>query len=104
MSTRSHDMSTVGGSIDMLSGAGDRFPADLKSQCVISSPDDSSSSPGQGGRRHLPYAITEQGVAMLSSVQYDGQFKVVFDAIRALMTPPDAKKKRAVGFGPPEGT
>ncbi len=34
--------------------------------------------------------------------KYDGQFKVVFDAIRGLMTPPDAKKKRAVGFGPQE--
>src|SRR5205809_7722952 len=32
---------------------------DLKSQFVISS---------WGGRRHLPYAFTEQGVAMLSSV------------------------------------
>ena len=31
----------------------------LKSQIVISS---------WGGRRHLPYAFTEQGVAMLSSV------------------------------------
>src|SRR3982074_344793 len=26
------------------------------------------SKPGRGGRRHLPYAFTEQGVAMLSSV------------------------------------
>src|SRR5205814_8249526 len=32
---------------------------DLKSQIVISS---------WGGRRHLPYAFTEQGIAMLSSV------------------------------------
>jgi hypothetical protein len=128
-----------------------RFPADfmfqltgdevavLKSQSVISSSDDSSTSPGHGGRRHPPYAFTEQGVAMLSSVlrsprailvnveimrafvhlrrmlssnadlawklaalekKYDGHFKVVFDAIRALMTTPDAKKRRAVGFGP----
>ena len=50
----------------------DRFPADfmfqlnnqelgrLKSQTVISN--------GHGGRRHAPYAFTEQGVAMLSSV------------------------------------
>lgn len=35
--------------------------ADLKSQFVIS-------SAGWGGRRHPPYAFTEQGVAMLSSV------------------------------------
>ncbi len=50
----------------------DRFPSDflfqltsvewanLKSQIVISS--------SHGGRRHRPYAFTEQGVAMLSSV------------------------------------
>jgi len=85
----------------------------------------------------LPYAFTEQGVAMLSSVlnseravtanieimrafvklrkmlvanvelagkldalekKYDEQFKVVFNAIRQLMTPP-APKKRPIGFG-----
>lgn len=89
-----------------------------------------------GGRRHPPYAFTEQGVAMLSSVlrskraaqvnveimrafvrlrrilaenaglaqrldelekKYDVQFKVVFDAIRSLMQPPEPKKKR-IGF------
>jgi hypothetical protein len=92
-----------------------------------------------GGRRYPPYAFTEQGVAMLSSVlrsdraihvnieimrafvrlrqllatnvelarklaalerKYDAQFKVVFDAIRELMTPPEPKKKRPIGFGP----
>src|SRR5574337_1616348 len=35
--------------------------ADLRSQSVIS-------SAGHGGRRTAPYAFTEQGVAMLSSV------------------------------------
>lgn len=89
-----------------------------------------------GGRRYRPYAFTEQGVAMLSSVlrsrrailvnieimrafvklrhilsehrelasklnelekKYDRQFKVVFDAIRGLMTPPE-KAKRKIGF------
>ncbi|MEQ1879715.1 MAG: ORF6N domain-containing protein [Burkholderiales bacterium] len=52
----------------------DRFPADfmfqlgaeevelLRSQSVI------SKNPGRGGRRYAPYAFTEQGVAMLSSV------------------------------------
>ncbi|MBI2113700.1 MAG: ORF6N domain-containing protein [candidate division NC10 bacterium] len=89
-----------------------------------------------GGRRHLPYAFTEQGVAMLSSVlrspravqvnieimrafvrlrqmlqtnadlarklaalekKYDTQFKVVFDAIRALMAPP-RPQRRPIGF------
>jgi hypothetical protein len=51
----------------------ERFPADfmfrletveaaaLRSQTVIS-------NVGRGGRRYLPYAFTEQGVAMLSSV------------------------------------
>jgi hypothetical protein len=94
--------------------------------------------PGRGQhRKYLPFAFTEQGVAMLSSVlrspravqvnveimrafvrlrqmlqqnsdlarklaalekKYDAQFKVVFDAIRELMTPP-VKPKRRIGFG-----
>jgi len=92
-----------------------------------------------GGRRYPPYAFTEQGVAMLSSVlhsaravhvnieimrafvrlrqmlasnvelarklavlekKYDAQFRVVFDAIRELMVPPEPKKKRPIGFAP----
>lgn len=92
-----------------------------------------------GGRRYPPYAFTEQGIAMLSSVlrskraihvnieimrafvqlrrmfashddlsrklsdlekKYDTQFKVVFDAIRELMTTPEPKKKRPMGFAP----
>ena len=91
----------------------------------------------RGGRRYRPYAFTEQGVAMLSSVlrseravrvnieimrafvqlrqmlsshadlarklaevekKYDAQFKVVFDAIRELTTPPEPPKKRRIGF------
>jgi hypothetical protein len=90
----------------------------------------------RGGRRYLPYASAEQGVAMLSSVlrsaravqvniaimrtflrlremllsnddlarklsalekKYDAQFKVVFDAIRELMTPPE-NPRRQIGF------
>jgi hypothetical protein len=90
-----------------------------------------------GGRRNAPFAFTEQGVAMLSSVlksdravqanveimrafvrlrrliahdqelarrlehlesKYDRQFKVVFDAIRELMTPPAPAPKRRIGF------
>jgi ORF6N domain len=117
-----------------------RFPSDfmfqlttaewenLKSQFVISS--------WGGSRRSTPYAFTEQGIAMLSSVlknsravqvnieimrafvrlrqmlasnaelarkldalerKYDAQFKVVFDAIRQLMEPPE-RKKRKIGF------
>jgi hypothetical protein len=89
-----------------------------------------------GGRRYLPMAFTEQGVAMLSTVlnsdraievniqimrafvrlremiatnknlakrlddlekRYDGQFRVVFEAIRQLMTPPERPKKK-IGF------
>lgn len=118
----------------------DRFPGDfmfqlnkdefssLKSQIVTSS---------WGGRRTRPYAFTEQGVAMLSSVlnskrailvnieimrtfvklrrilathdelasklaslerRYDRQFKIVFDAIREIMTPKDPPKRRQIGF------
>ena len=102
--------------------------SNLKSQIVISS--------WGGLRRARPYAFTEQGVAMLSSVlnseraikvnieimrafvrlrqilasnkelakrldelekKYDKQFKVVFDAIRQLMTPPETKR-RHIGF------
>ena len=117
-----------------------RFPADfmfqlsgaefasLKSQIVTSS--------WGGMRRARPYAFTEQGVAMLSSVlrssravrvnveimrafvrlrrvasshidlerklaelerRYDGQFRVVFDAIRELMAPPPIIRRR-IGF------
>jgi hypothetical protein len=117
-----------------------RFPSDfmfqltqqeltiLRSQTVTSSQ--------WGGRRALPYAFTEQGVAMLSSVlrsdravqvniaimrafvrlremllsnadlarrldaleqKYDAQFRVVFDAIRQLMTPPEPGARR-IGF------
>lgn len=105
--------------------------ANLKSQFVISS---------WGGRRTRPYAFTEQGVAMLSSVlrseravavnieimrafvrlrqmlashtdlarrlddlekNYDNQFRVVFDAIRQLMTPPPTPKKPPIGFHAP---
>ena len=103
----------------------------LRSQFVISKIGDP-----RGGRRYPPYAFTEQGVAMLSSVlhspraiavnieimrafirlrrilashanlarkletlekKYDAQFKMVFDAIRKLMAPPETKRRR-IGF------
>jgi len=90
-----------------------------------------------GGRRYVPYAFTEQGVAMLSSAlrskravrvnveimrtfvrlrellathkelarklealekKYDAQFRVVFDAIRELMSPPEPPKRGRIGF------
>jgi hypothetical protein len=89
-----------------------------------------------GGRRYLPYAFTENGVAMLSSVlnspkaiqvniqimrtftklremiasnkdlarklaelekKYDGQFQIVFEAIRQIIEV-EAKPKRKIGF------
>jgi hypothetical protein len=118
----------------------ERFPKDfmfqlskeefthLKSQIVTSS--------WGGLRRATPYAFTEQGVAMLSSVlrskraiqvnieimrvfvrlrqmlashvelarklellekKYDAHFRVVFDAIRQLMKPPEPRRQ-PVGF------
>ena len=54
--------------------------------------------------KYSPYVFTENGVAMLSTheelrrkidkieKEYDDQFKVVFEAIQALMTPPEKKK------------
>lgn len=93
-------------------------------------------STSHGGRRFLPYAFTEQGVAMLSGVlqspraisvhvaiirtfaklrkwisshqelarklkllesKYDGQFRIVFDAIRDIMEPRPVKTRK-IGF------
>jgi hypothetical protein len=107
--------------------------ASLRSQIV-------TSNVGRGGRRYPPYAFTEHGVAMLSSVlrshraiqvniaimrafvrlrglltsnealarkldalerKYDAQFKVIFDAIRQLMSAPATR--RAIGFRPRAG-
>jgi len=124
----------------------DRFPGDFMRQLTAeeftalrSQPVISNVRTGRGGRRYPPYAFTEQGVAMLSSVlhgprairvnveimrafvrlrgmlashedlarklaklerkydTHDAQFKVVFDAIRELMTPPE-KPRRSIGF------
>lgn len=122
----------------------DRFPSDFmfqlskkefkiwKSQFVTSVGDTL-------GLWKLPYAFTEMGIAMLSSVlnskraihvniqimrtftklreillthkqlrdkieslekKYDGQFKIVFDAIKQLLEPPPEKPKRRIGFHP----
>ena len=107
--------------------------ARLRSQFVTS-----NVRQGRGGRRFLPYAFTEHGVAMLSSVlrsqraidvniaimrafvrlrrislsheelarklsalerKYDSQFRVVFDAIRQLMSTP-VSGRSAIGFRP----
>jgi hypothetical protein len=110
----------------------DEFAA-LRSQSV-------TSNAGRGGRRYAPYAFTEQGVAMLSSVLsspqaiavnievmrafvrlremlagnkelaaklgelerklkgHDQAIAGILDAIRQLMAPPPAPKKRPIGF------
>jgi len=125
-----------------------RFPTDfmfrltaVEARILRSRIATSSFGRGWGGRRYAPYAFTEQGVAMLSSVlrssravqvniaimrafvrlrrmltsneslarkldalerKYDAQFKVVFDAIRQLMSPP-AAGRRTIGFRPRAG-
>jgi len=49
-----------------------RFPGDFRFQLTGKETESlifqSGRSKGRGGRRHRPYAFTEQGVAMLSSV------------------------------------
>ncbi len=108
----------------------------LRSQFATSSLRFQIATSSWGGQRYLPYAFTEQGVAMLSSVlrseraihvniqimrtftklreilashkdlqkkiedmekKYDQQFKIVFDAIKALLTVPESKAKK-IGF------
>lgn len=118
----------------------DRFPEDFMIQLSKEEYDSLRRHFGTLKRgahsKYLPYAFTEQGVAMLSSVlnseraikvnieimrafvrlrrmlashaelarkldalekKYDAQFRVVFDAIRELMKPPEPKK-RQIGF------
>jgi hypothetical protein len=110
--------------------------AALRSQ-IVTLNKSTVSSVGRGAHvKYRPYAFTEQGVAMLSSVlrspraivanieimrafvrlrsfiardrdlarrldeleaKYDGQFRVVFDAIRELMRPPEPTRRR-IGF------
>ena len=119
-----------------------RFPGDFMFQLTAEESDSLRShfvtlKTGRGRhRKYLPFAFTEQGVAMLSSVlrskravqvnieimrafvrlrqmlasnarlarkladlekKYDAQFKVVFEAIRQLMAPPQPKKRK-IGF------
>jgi phage regulator Rha-like protein len=119
-----------------------RFPEDFMFQLTKAEFDNlryqSGTSSSWGGRRFPPYAFTEHGVTMLSSVlqseravqvnievvrtfvrlrrilatheslarrlatlekKYDAQFRMVFDAIRELMAPPPANKRR-IGFRP----
>ena len=117
-----------------------RFPSDFMFQLSRAEFDNLRSqivTASWGGRRSAPYAFSEQGVAMLSSVlrskravqvnieimrafvrlrqmltshadlerrlsalerKYDRQFKVVFDAIREIMSPARPPRKRQIGF------
>jgi len=118
----------------------DRFPADfmfqLTNQEFKGLKSQFATTKQWGGRRTPPYAFSEQGVAMLSSVlhspravqvnieimrafvrlrkllasnaelaerlesleeKYDDQFRVVFDAIRQLMSS-DEVEKESIGF------
>ena len=117
----------------------ERFPEDFMFKLIEKEFDNLRCQFGTsswGGQRYLPYAFTENGVAMLSSVlnseraitvniqimrtftklremlathkelkqkieemeeKYDAQFKIVFDAIRQIMTPPETKEKK-IGF------
>jgi uncharacterized protein YjcR len=118
----------------------DRFPADFMFELSREEYNALRSQLGTFKRgehsKYLPYAFTEQGVSMLSSVlrstravqvnieimrafvrlrelmathkdlvrrlnemekKYDSQFRVVFDAIRELMRPPESKKRK-IGF------
>jgi hypothetical protein len=126
----------------------ERFPADFMFQLTLDEAERSRSqivilNEARDRRRRganikfRPYAFTEQGVAMLSSVlksrravrvnveimrtfvrlrnllghnkelaqrinaleaKYDRKFKVVFDAIRELMTPHPVTPRRKIGF------
>jgi hypothetical protein len=120
----------------------ERFPNDFMFQLTTKELEELNRSQiVTGSQRHRdpklrPYAFTEQGVAMLSSIlhskrsilvnieimrtfaqlhlmlatntelsrrlndlesKYDRQFKVVFDAIRQLMSPPSSSRKQ-IGF------
>lgn len=116
----------------------DRFPEDFMFQLTKDEYITLRSQFGtlRWGSKYLPFAFTEQGVAMLSGVlhsdravrvnieimrafvrlrrilashkdlahkleelekKYDSQFRIVFEAIRQLMEPPQ-KPKRKIGF------
>ncbi len=122
----------------------DRFPKDFMFQLTRTEfkqlrSQFATSKKHRGGRTYLPYAFTEQGVAMLSSVlrskravrvniqimrvfvrlrqfltthrelarkleelegkydTHDRQIKIIFEAIRHLMQPPE-HKRREIGF------
>ena len=68
----------------------ERFPADFVFQLTAEEAQklifQIGRSKGRGGRRHLPYAFTEQGVAMLSSVlQSERAVKINIAIMRAFV-------------------
>jgi len=68
----------------------DRFPSDFMFQLTLEEVDilryQIGTSNGRGGRRYLPYAFTEQGVAMLSSVLRSEQaVRVNIEIMRAFV-------------------
>jgi hypothetical protein len=122
-----------------------RFPDDFMFQFTAEEAEslrfqNETSNKGRGGRRYLPYAFTQEGIAMLSGVlnspravqtnilimrafiklrelaatnelirqkidelerkydKHDRQFKVIFEALRDLLTTPRAPKKKPIGL------
>src|SRR5256885_12844906 len=68
----------------------ERFPSDFMFQLTAEETGDLifqiGRSKGRGGRRHRPYAFTEQGIAMLSSVlNSDRAIRVNIAIMRALV-------------------
>ncbi len=80
----------------------ERFPKDFMSQLTKTELSDlrsrSVTSSDWGERRYPPYAFTEQGVAMLSSVLESERAVQVNDAIRELMKPSEPSRERPIGF------
>ena len=65
-----------------------------------------TSKPGRGGRRYLPYAFTEQGVAMLSSVLHSEraiavniQIMRTFTRLRQLIASNAELREKLVALG-----
>jgi len=84
----------------------ERFPEDFMFQLSMEEWDllrcqIGISKSSRGGRRHLPYAFTEQGVSMLSSEarleDHDESIDAIFEAIVQLISP-DEKPKKQIGF------
>ena len=107
----------------------ERFPSDFMFQLTAAEAESLifqfGRAKGRGGRRHCPYAFTEQGVAMLSPLygvttgnkamrrnrelaqkfadlegrvgKHDKEINAIIEVIRQLIAPPE-KPKREIGF------